>query len=122
MTDTVARPPTLADTSLPSRLRQLQGVQFEQPAQSGIGVVTESLRIGDNDQHQVKRPGRRFAVAQEVLARQPLINPTELRRHLPQAFRAQDFLWHHKQSFLSQVFWKVDPECPALWLSNAGCK
>lgn len=86
-----------------------------------LAHLTESLRVGDNDQHQVKRPGSRFAVAQEVFTHQPLINPTELRRHLSQAFEAQDFLLHHNQVFLSQVFWTVDPECPAL-LSNAGCK
>ena len=103
-------------------LRQLQEIQFEQPAQGGLGVITESLRIGDGDQHQIKSPGGRFAMAQEIFAHQPLINPTELRRHLPQAFGAQDFLLHHKQCFLSQVFWRVDPECPGHWLSDGGRK
>jgi len=33
-------------------------------------------------------------------------------------------LTHHPlvKCLFSQAFWKVDPECPALWLSNAGHK
>ena len=61
---------------------QLHWLQPEQPAQGGVGVIAESLGIGHGHQHQIKCPGGGLAVTQEVLPHQPLINPTELRRHL----------------------------------------
>jgi hypothetical protein len=72
----------IAGDQLLTRPSQLQRLQLEQPAQGGIGVITQSLGVGHSHQHQIQRPGGGLAVAQEVLPHQPLINPTKLRRHL----------------------------------------
>ncbi len=39
---------------LSAAIRQLERLHSEQPAQRGLGVITEPLRISDGDQHQIE--------------------------------------------------------------------
>jgi hypothetical protein len=80
------------------------GLEVEMAADRRVGVVTESLDIGDGDQEQVEGQGSAVAGLEVTVADQTMVNLAEARRHLTEpVWPDQTFLDHSSQALLTRV-------------------
>jgi hypothetical protein len=93
------------------------GLKVEMAAGRRVGVVTESLDIGDGDQEQVESQGSTVAGLEVAVADQAMVNPAEARRHLAEpVWPDQTFLDHSSQALLTMVQFRgfLGPGCSGL--------
>jgi hypothetical protein len=80
------------------------GLEVQMAADCRVGVVTESLDIGDDDQEQIEGQGWAVAGLEVMVADQAMVNPAKARRHLAEPVRPdQTFLDHSSQAWLTMV-------------------
>src|SRR5262245_26422339 len=66
------------------------------PADGPVGVVAQSLDIGDSDQEQIQRPAAVVSPGQVVVADQSVVHPTETRGNAPQPLGLQQLFGDHE--------------------------
>jgi hypothetical protein len=82
---------------------QLSGIEFEVPANGPVGVIAQTLNIGDAHQEKIKSQRLTVATPDVVLTDQSMVNPTEAVGDLTESVRAEGMFFDHGLKSLSFV-------------------
>src|SRR6266542_5324748 len=95
---------------------QLHRIQLHPTHGRGVGVVAQSLSVGDGRQEQVEGPRRVFTAVEVAMADQVLIDPAELAGQVAEPIGSEEFFDHAIKGDLPTPC----RECRTLWLADGG--